>query len=247
MTPRPHRLVTGLGLAVCMSSVWAQDPAATLSNWQTSAIGAPPPPWQAALIPDGTIAPTQFSVVKLGAEQALRISAKSSYGNVVLPWPASAKVPRTLNWTWRLDQAIAAANLQTKAGDDTPLKLCALFDIPLDRLSLVERTKIRIARSVSGQHLPSATLCYVWDAHLPTGTLLANAYTQRLRMLVVDSGDSKLTRWVSHEVQLQADFKRAFGSEFDALPRFMGIAIGADSDNTQSSSLAYVLSLAWAP
>ena len=60
--------------------------------------------------------------------------------------------------------------------------------VSLDGLPLTERTLMRIARSVSGENLPSASLCYVWDATLPAGTLLPNAFSARVRYLVVNGG-----------------------------------------------------------
>ena len=72
------------------------------------------------------------------------------------------------------------------------------------------------------------------------GTRLANVYSQRLRFLVVDSGEQKIGQWVTHEQDLAADFLQAFGHETDTMPPLIGIAVGADSDNTGGKSLAYV-------
>ena len=110
---------------------------------------------------------------------------------------------------------------------------------------------MRIARSASGEALPAATLCYVWDAQLPTGTLLPNPYTGRVRFIVLNSGDSPLGTWVVHERPLAADFLRAFKSDLGSLaastspdaarvPPLVAIVVGADSDNTGGASLGYV-------
>jgi hypothetical protein len=97
-----------------------------------------------------------------------------------------------------------------------------------------------MARAVKGEKLPSATLCYVWDHQLPAGSQLPNAFTKRLRYVVLDSGEKQLGQWVAHERDLVADFMRAFGQEADGMPPLIAIAVGADSDNTQSGSLGYL-------
>ena len=132
------------------------------------------------------------------------------------------------------------ADLRQRRSVDLPLKVCLLFDMPTARLSLVDRSILSLARSVSGEKLPSATLCYVWVHLLPAGTLLANAYTSRVSILVLDSGDKRLGQWVSHQRDVAADFKQAFGRESDTLPALEGILVGADSDNAGGQSLAYV-------
>ena len=133
-----------------------------------------------------------------------------------------------------------SADLRQRSGDDSPLKVCALFDMPLEKLGLVDRSLLRLARSATGEKLPSATLCYVWDHTLATGTLLRNAYSGRVRMIVVNSGDQRLGQWLSHDRDLAADFKRAFGDESDVMPPLQAVLVGGDADNTGGRSLGWV-------
>ena len=69
---------------------------------------------------------------------------------------------------------------------------------------------------------------------------LPNAFTQRVRYVVLTSGDALLGTWVPHERDLVTDFLRAFGDETDTVPPLIGLAIGADADNTAGRSVAYV-------
>ena len=64
-----------------------------------------------------------------------------------------------LRWSWSLERGLTHSDLRTRDGDDVALKVCVLFDMPLDGLPLGERTRMRMARSISGEHLPAATLC----------------------------------------------------------------------------------------
>ena len=229
----------------------------TLSAFSTAADAQPPPPWRAVGLPKGKAPLTRMDIAMLDGERVLRLTTAKSYGTLSHALPAVLLTPQaTLRWKWRVDQGIPGADLRRKEGDDSPLRVCALFDLPLENLGLVERTVMRLARSTTGEALPAATLCYVWDHQLPTGTLLPNPYTRRVRFMVLNTGDSPLGTWVRHERRLAADFARAFSSDLggdtgstsgDAtppgparLPPLVAIVVGADSDNTGATSLSYI-------
>ena len=229
----------------------------SLPLFSTSPSGAAPAPWRVAGLPGQSkssapaVPTTRFDITPLDTRQVLRMQTDASYGNLVHALPGIALASGTqLRWSWRLDKPLPNADLRQKRGDDSPLKVCLLFDVPLAKLSFLDRNMLSFARSVSGEKLPSATLCYVWDHLLPAGTVLSNAYTSRVRMIVLDSGDKRLGQWVKHQRDVAADFKLAFGSDSssdkstekssDVLPALDGVLVGADSDNAGGQSLAFV-------
>jgi hypothetical protein len=63
-----------------------------------------------------------------------------------------------------------------------------------------------------------------------------NPFTDRVRMIVVESGDSHLGTWRAYERNIYEDYKRAFGEE---PPMISGIAVMTDTDNTGESTTAY--------
>ena len=48
-----------------------------------------------------------------------------------------------------------------------------------------------LAEALTGERPPYATLVYVWDATAPVGTVIINPRSDRIRKIVVDSGDRK--------------------------------------------------------
>jgi Protein of unknown function (DUF3047) len=205
----------------------------------TSPIGTgavPPAPWHVVGLPRQAKPLTRFAVAELDGQRALRIEADHAYGNLVHPLPNVAA--GVMSWRWRVDEPIVGADLRRRGGDDAALKVCALFALPDSKLPFVERQLLRFAEARTGEHLPTATLCYVWDASsLPHDTLLHNAFTHRVRFIVVHGTPG---RWSEERHDLAADFLRAFGDESRTVPPLEGIAIGADSDNTGSHSLAWL-------
>ncbi len=200
---------------------------------------AAPAPWRWTGLPNQQLPATKFDLVELDGERALRVRAERSYGNLVHPMPAGSQ-PASLSWRWRVERPIQGGNIARKEGDDVAIRVCAMFDMPLAQIPFLERTLFRFAASRSSEKLPTATLCYVWDATLAPGTLVINPYTQRVRSIVVRGTGSALAQWTNERRDLAADFLRAFGNEATQVPPLTAIAVAADSDNTRSNSLAYV-------
>ena len=237
-----NRYFAAMAMFALCSGVWAQ-PQPFLAGFSTAAIGPPPLPWRYVGLP--SIPATRFDVVELEGLRVLALQTQASYGNLVHAVKVQNKSPnstpiKALQWRWRLDKPLTRSDLRTKGGDDVALKLCVMFDMPTDKLPLAERLQLQLARTLSNEALPAATLCYVWDRLLPVGTVLANAYTNRLRYLVVDSGETQLRQWGSHRRDVPADFIASFGAEAQDVPPVTAILVGADADNTGDSSLGYI-------
>lgn len=76
---------------------------------------------------------------------------------------------------------------------------------------------------------------YVWDKDSPEGTVITNPNFKNLRIMVLESGEKNLGRWVSEERNVYEDFKKVFGT---ATPGVGAIAVMTDSDNTLSTAKA---------
>ncbi len=204
---------------------------------------APAPPWREVLLPKQTLPKTRFEIVDLDGRRALRVESPGSYGNLVHELTEPVAATPQLSWQWRLDQAIAGAALQTKAGDDAAVKVCVMFDLAIGQVPFIERQQLRLARLLSGEDLPAATLCYVWDPSLPPGSVLSNAYTRRMRWFVLQGRGSTLGEWRSERRDLRADVLHAFGDEARELPRIKAVLVGADADNSSGHGLAHLAAL----
>jgi hypothetical protein len=230
-------------LALCGSAAAAEPALASFG----SAGGAPQAPWKVVGLPQQTKPFTRFSVVDLDGKRAVKIEADLSYGNLVHPVKEFA-APAHLAWQWRIEKPIEAADLHEKHGDDTAVKVCVFFDLPMDNVPFADRQLLRYARGKTSDPVPTATVCYVWDAKIAAGTTLDNAFTRRMRYIVLETGTDRLNKWVAEKRDVGADFMKVFSDESKGVvPPIVGIAVGADSDNTQSHSVAYVSGIALEP
>jgi hypothetical protein len=225
-----------LAVGATAPSLAAGDTA--IAAFSSAPLGEPPVAWKFATLPRKQ--PTKFSVVDLGGAHVLKVEAEDSYGNLVHSMHAQVGTGSVIAWRWRVDKLVDEADIKTRPGDDSAAKLCVFFGFDTAKLSLGERTRLGIAQSVTGQDVPGETLCYVWDNKLPPDTGLVNAFTKRIRFIVLESGSAKLGQWASAKRNLAADYQRMFGDESEGkLPEVVGVAVSADADNTHGHGLSY--------
>lgn len=199
---------------------------------------APAAPWTFVGLPDPKWPATRFAVEREGDGPVLRIETAASYGNLIHrldDLPAGV-----LSWRWRVERPLPAADLRTRQGDDAALKVCALFNMPRQAVPFIERQVLRLAEARTGEALPNATVCYVWDPSWPAATVVPNAHSARVRYITLGAVDPG---WQLVRRDLAADFARAFGDEWQGVPTLRAVAIGADADNTGGSSLGYIADL----
>ncbi|VWX57698.1 conserved hypothetical protein [Burkholderiales bacterium 8X] len=215
------------------------DARAGIASFASAPLGPVAGGWRFSSLPNKT--PTRFDVVEVGGERVLKVEAADSYGNLVHATRVPLDRAPSLSWRWKVGEFVRDADLRTREGDDGAAKLCVFFDLPAERLPFVERTKLALARKTTGENVPSEALCYVWDAKVARGTTLVNAFTQRMRMIVVESGPATAAGgWLAERRDLLADYRLAFGDEAQgAMPDVVAVAISADADNTHGHGLAY--------
>lgn len=187
-----------------------------------------PYPWRIAQL-DRSVSPTRYRVTRW--DGVLAIEAISERSMALLTRPVDVDLNRTpvLCWRWRVDAPLVGADMATKAGDDYGARVYVSFAMPASELSLVTRAKLKLARSVYGDAVPDAAINYVWDNRYPVGTRKANAYTDRTRMIVAESGAANAGKWVVARHDVQQDVVAEFGSE---RARMVQISVAADTDNT---------------
>jgi len=243
-----HPLLTALALLAC-AAPHAQAAEPALTPFKEMAAD-PPAPWHVVGLPGQTPQSkpfTEFAVVEIDGRKALRVEAKQSFGNLVHPVTWTAPTAK-LSWQWRVDDPLPNADLRTKQGDDTALKVCVSFAMPLDQVPFLERQLLKVGQSKTSEPLATSNVCYVWDNNLAVGTELDNAFSRRTRYIVLETGTANLKQWKSEKRDVNADFKKLFADENQGkVYPVTGVGIGADADNTKARSLGYVANITLEP
>lgn len=215
---------TAVFMAALINSAYAAAPAIFSSLTPGQAL-----PKEFRVISVPKIAANQFSLVSDEGRTVLRVDSNKSAGSLGLPLTTSATSTAQLEWRWKISRVIESADMNTKAGDDFAARVYVFFDVPMDALSFADRTKLRLARMMAGPDVPTAALCYVWDNNHRVGRAQWSPYSNRARVIVLQSGAAQVGSWIAQSRDIAADFREAFG--FDA-PAVTGVAVGNDTDNT---------------
>jgi hypothetical protein len=178
----------------------------------------------------------KFSLVEDGGVTVLRVDSHDSTGSVALPLVVDPSVTPHLTWRWKINHVVQTTDTSKKLGDDYAARVYVFFDVPLESLPFGERMKIRMARLIAGNDVPTAALCYVWDNKAPVGTRRWSPYTTRVQVLTLQSGNANANTWIDEKHDVAADFRATFGT---AAPRIIGVAVGNDTDQTNESVAAW--------
>ncbi len=141
-----------------------------------------------------------------------------------------------LRFSWKVPDLIAQADLGQRETADSPVRVVLAFEGDRSRLSLKDSMLSELARALTGEPMPYATLMYVWCNTRAPGSVIVNPRTGRIRKLVVESGRANLNQRLDYERDIRADFMQAFGEPPGPL---VGIAIMTDSDNTRTTARAW--------
>ena len=204
---------------------------------------APANPWRIVTLP--RIKPAEVAFEGEGEALVVRIHAQAAAASAVRAWAGPVNL-QALQWQWKVDHALQAADLSRKEGDDFAARVYVSFDVPLADLSFATRTRIRIARLLYGDDVPAAAICYVWDNHHAPGFSAWSPYSSQVRVVVVESGNARAGEWVAERRDIARDFAAAFGARHPGTsPRVTGIAVSSDTDQTAESVTAWFRDFAW--
>jgi hypothetical protein len=221
-----HKLLPVIVVAVLLASCSTRGPHVGEPIDQAAWHGVPLP---------GKKATRYVSDTKDG-RRAIRAEADSSASL----WRRKVDVPTEnladVSWSWWVESSIPDADLTDADRADAPARVVLAFEG--DRSQLPPRTRMmfELARTLTGEEPPYATLMYVHAQGVPAGTVLVSQRSDRIRKIVVDGGPSSTKQWRQHRRNIVADYQLAFGKPPG---RLVGIGVMTDGDNTRSKARAW--------
>ncbi len=151
-----------------------------------------------------------------------------SNGSVSIAWTRVSPADwgsRGASWSWTVEQSVPPTNLGQKGGDDRNVSLYFVF-VPESVAPSLQGANIR---SLLGNE-DVRIMQYAWGGNHSRGQVIRSPYGppgQGVTIALRQAG----TGSHSENVDLAADYARAFGGEPGAL---VGLAVSGDSDDTDS-------------
>ena len=187
---------------------------------------------------------TAYRLVVDEGVTVIRAEADASASGLIRRMEIDVRRHPLLAWRWKIAGVVARADATRKDGDDYAARIYVSFKYDPARVAWFDRAKYALMRLFYGEYLPHAAISYVWDNRLAPGTVLENANTDRVRMIVVRSGDADANRWVVEERNVLEDYRLAFRED---PPAVAGVAIMTDTDDTGGRAVAWYGDIVFRP
>ena len=175
----------------------------------------------------------------------IRLISQSTVSIAFFNTEADLSKTPNLSWEWQVETPIINTDLKKKGGDDRSLAIYVAFPYQPEVSSLGEKIKRKAIEALKGKDTPGRILTYVWGGGAPKRNFVENPYTGKYGAMIYQRTPKDSSgEWLMEQVDLRADFIKAFGYE-PASPVYIGI--GADSDDTKSRVVASVREMRFTP
>ncbi len=179
---------------------------------------------------------TEYALVDDNGTVVVKAESSGSSSGLTREMTIDPKMYPIVEWRWKVGNVLEKGDVTKKAGDDYPARLYITFAYDGGKVGFFEKAQYTAARLFYGQYPPIGAINYIWESKSPVGTMVANPFTERVQMIVVESGQAKVGQWVTESRNIYEDYKKAFGED---PPMISGVAVMTDTDNTGESATAW--------
>jgi len=146
------------------------------------------------------------------------------------------KYPK-VRWRWKVSNVYDKGDARKKSGDDYPIRIYIMFKYDPETASFGKKLQYGIAKKLYGEYPPDSSLNYIWANRRYKERVITNTYASEAMMILLQYGGENVDKWVSQEVDVLDDYRKAFGED---PPTVASLAVMNDSDNTKESSVSYL-------
>ncbi|MCJ7602896.1 MAG: DUF3047 domain-containing protein [Desulfobulbaceae bacterium] len=179
---------------------------------------------------------TTYRLVQDHDTTVIEAVSQASSSGLTRKFPINPLAYPVLSWKWKVANIYEKGDVTKKEGDDYPARIYITFAYDADKVGLWERVKFNTIKLLYGEYPPVNAINYIWASKAPQELITPNPYTDRVKMIVIESGSDMLNQWIAEKRDIAADYRKAFGED---PPAISGIAIMTDSDNTGESATAW--------
>ena len=213
----------------------AADAFIKIAEFSTADVGTDLPVGWERMIFEKISKHTEYRLVEENGLTVVRARSEAAASGLTRKVSVDLAQYPMIQWRWKVLNVIEKSDVRTKKGDDYAARIYITFQYDPDRVGFLKKAKYKVGRLLFGD-IPIAAVNYIWESKAPVGTIVDNAYTDFVKMIVVESGAERVGEWVQEERNLYEDYVRAFGEE---PPLVNGVAIMTDTDNTGEKATAF--------
>lgn len=224
------------GCASAPANDTIQAPSENVTSFSASlAANGLPSGWQPWIM-SRLLKKTEYKIIHEEGTPILQAQSESSASGLLQEVSIDPIVKRYISWRWKAPQLIAGADNSRASADDSPVRVVIAFDGDKKKFDFEDRAMADMVRLFSGREMPYATLMYIWENKLPVGTVLENAHSSRAKMIVAESGSSRIGQWLTMTRNVLEDYRKAFDEEPG---KIISVGVMTDTNTTGSNVKAY--------
>jgi hypothetical protein len=174
-----------------------------------------PSGWQSYETPGGHPR-YDFTIVEDAGRRALELKSADEHSTIARAIDVDLATTPVLEWSWRVLEQPAGADLKTWAGSDASGHIFVVWP----RFPAMLRSRL---------------VGYVWDPAIPAGAVVTSAKTRVVNFVVARSGARGLGDWSTERHDVASDYRRIYG---EAAPRPGAVALSIDTNDTRASAAA---------
>jgi len=226
-------LVLPVLLAACAAPTGTRPAEAHLSApdelvaFSSHGAGAPPAAW-APLVILRNKKPTDYRLITYGGKTVLHAQARQAASGLMHHTSIDPFAQPWIEWNWKIGGAVETYDHHYRTIEDSPARIILGFDGDKESLPFSDQLLFETARVLTGHDMPYATLMYVWDRHLPVGTVLPSRRSERVKMMVVANEATGIGNWQTFKRNIVDDYVTAFGEKPG---KVIGVGLLTDTDN----------------
>jgi len=179
---------------------------------------------------------TGYTLVKDNGIVVVKASSNRSASGLIRKIKIDPKKYPFISWRWKISKTYSKGDITQKKGDDYPARIYIIFENDVKQSTFFKKAKNRAYRLLYGEYPPGGAINYIWASNAPEGTIASNPYAIQSKMIVVQSGESRINTWIVEEKNVYEDYKKIFGNE---PPMIAAVGIMTDTDDTKESALSF--------
>ena len=186
----------------------------------------------------------KLSLSKEGKRTVLKVSSVGGASAILKRPEVDLKAFPVLVWRWKINRVVGMAIEGQKDRNDSAARIRVIFGRPAPKPSRSPPEIQKFLKSLGfqmGAVEPSGfKIDYIWGNTISKGEVIDYPGSRNHKVVIVESGGKRASRWVWEKRNLLEDFRQFFGG---APPGLAGIAVLTDTDQTNEGVVAHYSSI----
>jgi DUF3047 family protein len=159
-----------------------------------------------------------FIIVEERDGRALRMRSNGDHSTIAKEVQVDLKTTPWLEWSWKVVALPDRADIRRRETSDAAAHIFVIWP----RWPTMLRSRL---------------IGYLWDEHLPVGSIHQSQKTGTVTFIVVHSGKKELGAWLTERRNVREDYLMVYGEEPENPPV---IALSIDTNDTKSSAETFI-------